>query len=357
MDTGGSGQPEAPPWRVMPVRHLILALTMRCNLNCVYCYNGSVELESPTGMTPAVVAAALELASRSGKPFDLQLTGGEPTLVPDRIDLAARLARATGRCRRIAIQTNATLLSPALIDLFRTRDIQVGVSLDGPPEVHQRQRGRAADTLRGLGLLEAAGIPFRVTTVVTRESAATLDRLVLLLSGFASARGIGLDLLVEKGRAATAGGVKAADRPGLKKGLESMTKTLDGVNARRGVPLSLREEDRIGPARPKAVKGFCYATTGESLAVDPRGNLFPCGQTLGDPRFAAGTVWDPAVNRLHHLSHCRPLQASCDGCDLALFCPGDCPSRLCYNGVGGSALACTLYQTLWRLRSPGQKGE
>jgi uncharacterized protein len=356
MEADDPGQPQAPTVRAMPVRHLILALTTRCNLNCAYCYNGSVDSKSPANMTPAVVAAALELVSHSGNPFDLQFTGGEPTLVPDRLDLAARLARATGRCRRIAIQTNATHLTPTLIDLFRTHEIQVGVSLDGPPEVHQRQRGRVADTLRGLGLLEAAGIPFRVTTVVTRESAATLDRLALLLSGFASARGIGLDLLVDKG-AALAGGTEPADSMVLVNGLEGLIKTLDMVNARRRIPIRLRERDRLNPFLPQADKGFCPAAIGESMGVDPSGNLFPCGQTLGDPLFAAGTVWDPEVNRLHRLSHCRPLQASCDRCDLAQFCPGDCPSRLFYNGVGGSALACTLYQTLWRLRSPGQKGE
>ena len=74
----------------------------------------------------------------------------------------------TGRCGSIGIQTNATCLTADLLDLFRAHRIEVGVSLDGPPAVHQRQRGMAAETLRGLHSLETAGIPFRVTAVVTK---------------------------------------------------------------------------------------------------------------------------------------------------------------------------------------------
>jgi uncharacterized protein len=74
----------------------------------------------------------------------------------------------------------------------------VGVSLDGPPAVHEQQRGMAAETLRGLKLLEREGIPFRVTTVLTQTNVRVLDRLVLTLAGFACAGGIGLDLLVNK---------------------------------------------------------------------------------------------------------------------------------------------------------------
>lgn len=339
----------------MPIRYLILALTTRCNLSCSYCYNGSADPSAK--MAPVVVKAAIELAAQGEQPFDLQLTGGEPTLVPERIDLAARLARATGHCRRIAIQTNATRLTPVLIDLFYNHQIQVGVSLDGPPEVQQRQRGRAGETLRGLGLLEAAGIPFRVTTVVTRESAATLDRLVLLLAGLAAARGIGLDLLVNKGGATSGGGVQPSDPPGLTKGLEKMTKVLDGVNTRREVPIRLRERDLLDPPRPQPDKGFCHAALGESLAVDPSGNLFPCGQTLGDPGFAAGTVWEPEPGRLHRLTRCRPPYVDCHRCDLATVCPGDCPSRLFYNAAVRPALVCTLYKTLWRLKQSSRKGE
>ncbi|WP_157068119.1 radical SAM protein, partial [Desulfosarcina cetonica] len=77
----------------MAIRYLILALTRRCNLRCVYCYNG--DGHDQADMPETVIRAAIDLVASSGQSFHLQLTGGEPTLVPGAIETAARLARDT----------------------------------------------------------------------------------------------------------------------------------------------------------------------------------------------------------------------------------------------------------------------
>jgi uncharacterized protein len=299
-------------------------------------------------MSETVMARAVSLAAGGGQPFHLQLTGGEPTLVPALIQRAAVLAHETGRCGSIGIQTNATCLTPALLDLFSAYKIEVGVSLDGPPAVHHQQRGMAAETLRGLHLLETAGIPFQVTTVVTQANAAVLDGLVLTLAGLACTRGIGLDLLVNKGGAGVRGRVFPPDRHTLAKGLQSMLPTLDAVNARRSDPIRLRERDLIIAAKKKKRSAFCHACLAESMAVQPDGGIFPCGQTMGDAHFAAGTVWAPHLDKLKSLNNHKPQNAPCSSCALEYRCPGDCPSRLHYNRHENSALACDLYQSLWQ---------
>lgn len=335
----------------MPIRYLILTLTTRCNLQCSYCYNG--DLYCKADMSEKVMVRAVSLVAGGGYSFHLQLTGGEPTLVPALIERAAVLAHETGRCDSIGIQTNATCLTPELLDLFRAYQIEVGVSLDGPPSVHQQQRGMAAETLRGLHLLETAGIPFRVTTVVTQANAAVLDGLVLTLAGFAYVRGIGMDLLVNKGRAGNRERIKPADRHTLAKGLKSMLSTLDAVNARRSDPIRLRERDLIITAEKKKASAFCHACLAESMAVQPDGGIFPCGQTMGDAHFAAGTVWAPHLDKLKSLNNHRPQNISCGSCALKSSCPGDCPSRLHYNRHENSALACDLYQSLWPIITTG----
>ncbi|BBO82432.1 radical SAM/SPASM domain-containing protein [Desulfosarcina ovata subsp. sediminis] len=328
---------------IMAIRYLILALTHRCNLRCAYCYNG--DGNSETDMPEAVMRQAIGQAS-SQKPFHLQLTGGEPTLVPLSIEKAAILARKTGRCRSLGIQTNATCLTPDLLTLFKTYSFQIGVSLDGPPAIHQQQRGMAAETLRGLQQLEGAGIPFRVTTVVTQASAATLDRLVLTLAGFGCVRGVGLDLLVGKGRAGQGGVAMPADPQVLETGIHSMLAALTAVNQRRRIPIRLREQELLRARRKRPV--FCHACVGESMAVDPQGDVYPCGQTMGDARFAAGTVWQPKYPRLAALHETKPRQTACAGCALEAICPGDCPSRIHYNRQNERMLVCRLYRTIWR---------
>jgi uncharacterized protein len=294
---------------------------------------------------------AVDLAGTNGVSFHLQLTGGEPALVSPLIETSAALARKIGRCHTIGIQTNGTCLSRKILTIFKKYDIQVGVNLDGPPQVHQNERGMAAQTLRGLRLLESAGIPFRVTTVVTQANAAKLDELVLILAGYSMARGIGLDLLVRKGRALNKDGALPADHPTLEKGLQRMGATLNAVNIRRAVSIQWREWDLLFPNgnSPKRPSGFCHAGLDQSIAVTPDGRIFPCAQTLEDERFAAGTVRLLHGERLSRLKMYRAPSAPCVDCEVSAICPGDCPSRLYYNQNRYSSLICVLYRTLYRM--------
>lgn len=330
----------------MPIRYLILSLTTRCNLQCRYCYIGRPV--SGADMPADIIGRAMALAADGGQPFHLQLTGGEPTLVPEMIAQAAVLAKATGRCSSLGIQTNATGLTPEVLKLFKTHGLQVGVSLDGPPSVHEAQRGMAAETLRGLQLLESTDIPFRVTTVVTQSNVAALDRLVLTLAGFRNARGIGLDLLVNKGRARRQDAPAPAHPQALQAGIGQMIHTLNRVNARRTTnPIQLRERDLLTPKNPRQAF-FCHAARMESVAVAPDGGLYPCGQTLGDATFSAGTIWEPRLEKLAALGDSRLSNRHCHSCEVKGDCPGDCPSRLHYNSETNRPLVCDLYQTLWQ---------
>lgn len=331
----------------MDIRYLILCLTTRCNLACTYCYHG--ESAEPMDMSWSVLDRALDRVGPEKGPFHLQLTGGEPTLVPALIERAVRKVRIPGRSDTIGIQTNGTCLNPDLVELFRTFDVQVGVSLDGPPAVHHALRGQASQTLHGLQLLEARGVPFRVTTVVSRENVGHLDRLVWLLAGFGQARDIGLDLLVHKGRAIHGGAVAPADVPALRSGLHAMVAALQAVNRRRPIPLQLRELELL--RRPGStstnLRFFCHASRGQSVAVHPDGRIFPCGQTLGDPHFAAGTIERPEPARLTVLQGIHLASENCRSCPLQGCCPGECPSRLHANRSVNPTLACELYRALW----------
>jgi uncharacterized protein len=330
----------------MEIRHLILCLTTRCNLACAYCYHGGGG--EKTDISDEILSEALRLAGSGSKPLHVQLTGGEPTLRPERIIQAVRAIRDLPRPTTIGIQTNATLLTQELADFLRHYQVQMGISLDGPPAIQERLRGRTADTLRGLSILESRRIPFRVTTVVSRENARQLDRLVLALAGFRWARGIGLDLLVKKGRANTSS--LLTPRPSeLRKGVSAMVKALSAVNAHRSHPLILRELELLRRPRPAGNRpsAFCRAARGQSLAVHPDGRLFPCSQCLGEDAFGAGDVWDPAPAGLMRMADHRLIHGGCPDCPVNGFCPGDCPSRIFHNREQEKPLVCTLYRTLW----------
>jgi uncharacterized protein len=322
---------------VMPVRYLILILTTRCNLNCRYCYNGN---EAGADMTPEILERAFALASGGSEPLHVQLTGGEPALRPDLMALAAEEARRLPRPVTLAVQTNGTLLTPDLVALCQTQGIEIGVSLDGPPAVNELTRGGSGELLEGLQLLETCEVDFNVTTVLSRANVGFIAELPLVLAGFAHARGFGLDLLVKKGRAQVEP-VKAGD---LAPHIRKLDERLALTNRRRVRPLIWREKELLRNRMAGHQGDFCRACRGESLAVRPDGQIYPCGQTSGSPEFLFGTeASNAAANPLTRLkltgSHCRQ-------CPLRGRCPGECPSRLHYNRGEEAFLICELYRAL-----------
>lgn len=341
----------APP---TDINSLVLVLTTRCQLNCPYCSQGDILPRKD--MSPEVLRQAIQLASCGTQSLHIQLTGGEPGLVPELVQLAVTEAKKNmQRPYTMAIQSNGVQLDATMLRLWKTHGLQVGISLDGTPRVQERLRGRAGATLRGLLLLEKEGVPFRITTVLSSANVQELDRLVWLLATFEQARGIGLDILVRHGRATrnTQLALAPPDAEQLSRGLERLLSTLAAINRQRRIPLRLRELDLVYRCLQQQktegrVRTFCLAACGQSLAVAPDGRLFPCAQVIGDARFAAGTVDVPKSMPLFLTRSLAALRGDCSSCLLQGRCPGDCPSRLLHNSRNEALLTCCLYQVLAR---------
>lgn len=330
---------------MMIPRYIVLLLTTACNLDCVYCYRGKKSHQS---MTVKIAFQAIEMAARTGLPFHVQLSGGEPTIEPDLIKGIASFIRKSGSPATIGIQTNGTLLDASLIRMFKHYDIQVGVSLDGPSNVHEKLRGKSGPTIKGLKLLSDYDVPFRVTCVVTGQNVAVMDQLALLLGSFPTARGLALDLLVCKGHALKGDCVSPPSPAELKNGLKKLVQTLGWLNVNRSHQIKLRELESLKQAAKKGKQPhFCHASKGEAMAVHPNGTIYPCAQTAGEPCFACGTVEAPNKENLSLLGEYSLRSEQCNDCPVSGFCPGDCPGRLYYNDTKTRRLACVMNQTLW----------
>jgi uncharacterized protein len=167
------------------VSQVILKVASRCNLNCSYCYvynmADSTWKSRPAVMSNEVFEAALErilqqcLATGQDR-FRIAFHGGEPCLIgPDTFDAWCGRARAVlGEIvqLRLLIQTNGTLLDSRWIDSFRKHHVSVGISMDGPKEIHDavrvdhRKQGSYEQVERGLRLLQEAEVPYGVGCVI-----------------------------------------------------------------------------------------------------------------------------------------------------------------------------------------------
>jgi uncharacterized protein len=296
-------------------------------------------------MSFRVMDRAFELLSGGTGPFHVQLTGGEPTLVTELLEraaeLTAKLARE-GRKGTLAVQTNATLLDAVLVKDFAKWKVEVGVSLDGSPDVNDKVRGGSGLILNGLALLSEANIPFNVTTVVSEVNCPSLYELPIFLSTYKTLRGIGLDLLVRKGT----GCLGAPQYKELKKAIKKMAQTIGMINSMRTRPIAFRELELVKNSFLKGDRAhFCEAHKGRSFAVDPTGVLYPCGQAAFDTTLSMGTVFERDFPKID-LRGYNLKGPYCEGCLLQGKCPGECPSRLYFNKGEDPPLVCAIYQAL-----------
>ena len=130
----------------------VLKIASRCNLNCSYCYvyhRGDDSWKArPTMMSDDVLDAALmrmrATVDASGQDsVTVTLHGGEPLAVGRARfgEICRRIRQALGHVRLlIAVQTNGTLLDPQWVALFAEHEVDVGISIDGPKEVHDANR-------------------------------------------------------------------------------------------------------------------------------------------------------------------------------------------------------------------------
>ncbi len=173
----------------LKTRLLILQPTPFCNIACDYCY--LPQRDSTARMSLATVRAAARRLRDDGL-LGEQLTvvwhAGEPLAMPVAFyaeAFAAIAAEIGAHCEvSHAIQTNATLIDDAWCALFKAHGVRIGVSVDGPAELHDRHRRTRAGkstfeaVLRGMARLRAHGIEFHAIAVVTAATFAHADAFV-----------------------------------------------------------------------------------------------------------------------------------------------------------------------------------
>ncbi|SMC26565.1 uncharacterized protein SAMN02745857_02529 [Andreprevotia lacus DSM 23236] len=157
-----------------------------CNLDCNYCYYLSKEglldqKNQRIGDALLETFVADYIASQDVEEIVFTWHGGEPTLLG--VDFFRRIvalqARHTPPGRRISndLQTNGTLLNDEWGEFLAEAGFLVGLSIDGPRELHDAYRPTKAGkssfdaVMNGVQVLKKYGVPFSTLTVINRKNA------------------------------------------------------------------------------------------------------------------------------------------------------------------------------------------
>ena len=157
-----------------------------CNLSCEYCFYLEKQALFPSGekyrMKDEVLSAFITnyITAQPTPVVEFVWQGGEPTLLGlDFFKRVIALQRLYAGQKIIsnALQTNGTLLTDEWCEFLREHNFMVGISLDGPQQIHDRYRhdregkGTFVRVMRGLKLLQEHGVDYNVLASVARETA------------------------------------------------------------------------------------------------------------------------------------------------------------------------------------------
>ena len=157
-----------------------------CNLRCTYCYYLEKEILYPDTTDFRMSDAVLEhyirnyIEQQDAAEIHFSWQGGEPTLLG--LNYFLRIVElqhqyANGRSISNAFQTNGLLLTDEWCDFFRTHRFLIGLSVDGPRELHNHYRvGTNGDpsfdrVIAAWDLLKKHAVAYNTLTVVNRHNA------------------------------------------------------------------------------------------------------------------------------------------------------------------------------------------
>lgn len=320
------------------IKLLILRVTNDCNLRCRYCY--ACGGDNRDSMSLDIARRAIDYVAARSRSFKIQFTGGEPLLKFPLIKKIIEYTKNYSSSVLYQLQTNGTLITPELARELKSLRIAVGVSLDGMPDVNDllrpfaSGRGSTIATLQGLQNLKAGGVKVGLTAVLSANNIAGLPRLVELASYQGNVHGIALDLLRPVGRCVD-NKILPPEPELMARQVRASLYRAEEIAGLGGGLVRFREVERLKYQLRQGVsrKHYCYATTGQSMVVMPRGEVYPCSSLAGIPDFYLGNIADGdfsltnALDRLPFLHRTVNEVAGCRDCPDNWLCGGGCLAR------------------------------
>lgn len=322
-----------------PITALALIMATDCNLRCDYCYAEGGSFQSRRELMSLSVAKAsvdfLVKNSRRSKEIGLSFFGGEPLLnydcITDIVAYAQKQFSMKGKKCSFGITTNGILLTPEKVKFILENDISLIISIDGPPEVHNKYRvfpnkkGSYESIVKNISKL-------------SEKYSELMDRITIR----ATFTGSDHDLISRLSHLRTLGFTKIAleSCAAIPEYLGITSKRLEDVledykKATKWYKEQLQSGDsfsyhhftqlldQISDGSRRITQ--CGAGRGY-LSVSPDGTIYPCHRMVGNEEFAMGNIFDGIVAEMQKFwgQASVPYKEKCMNCWARYICGGGC---------------------------------
>lgn len=339
--------------------------TERCNLNCTYCYLPDTQRSGGSHMPVETLLASLGKLRdyfRSVMPPDRKpraiFHGAEPLMNAPAVFEAID---AFADDFVFGLQTNGTLLDDKALDFLTSRNVSIGLSLDGPvaditdatrrtwggKSVHDKVL-RAMDKLRGYG-------SWSVITTCTTENLPYLTRMVELFHAHEVPT-----CMLNTLRCTLPGarGVKPADGDMATAFFAAMDRTWELYQETgRKLMVANFANILIGILAPTARRLMCDISPcggGRAFfALAADGSLYPCSEFIGLPRFNGGSLLTGGVEAALASAAFKEVTtrdvdrfSPCGDCAIRHFCGSPCPAEAAEMNGGMDKIGafCDFYK-------------
>ena len=359
----------------------------KCNLDCEYCfYREKKKLypnEKEWRMSDRVLEEFTKQYIESQKTRQVTFTwqGGEPTLLGIEFFIKALTFQkkySAGRTVSNSFQTNGILLDDDWARFLGENGFLVGLSIDGPAEIHDKYRvakgGRPTfeKVMKGLESLKRYGVDFNTLTCVQRENSFNALEVYNFLKNIGS-QFLQFIPIVERKR-------KDADRsrlnlvsPDFEGDAEVTCWSVEplqyGIFMQEIFDEWVRKD--VGKifvqmfdvclgvwyGRPAALCLFSE-TCGTAMALEHNGDLYSCDHYVY-PQNKLGNIFDRKLRQMANsdrqldfgLAKKKSLPEQCRNCNVKFICRGGCPkNRFIRTDEGESGLnyLCEGYRHFFR---------
>ncbi len=197
-------QPDAVPTGARPlidtfgrrISYLRISVTDRCDFRCVYCMSEHMQFLPKSEVLSFEEIEQIARAFIARGTRKIRLTGGEPLVRRDIMDLVRTLGSHIGHgLDEVTLTTNGSQLRRYAGGLWSAGVRRINVSLDTLDETRFRditRRGRIADVLDGIDAADEAGLAIKINMVAMRG---INDDEIEPMMAWAHGRGFGLTLI------------------------------------------------------------------------------------------------------------------------------------------------------------------
>ncbi len=343
----GKEEPSVYPRKSREIKALCLHICHDCNLRCRYCfadegaYHAAREMMSFGTAKAAIDFLIRESGSR--KVLEVDFFGGEPLMNLDVIKrtvyYAKEEAQKRGKRFLFTTTTNGLLLDDDAISFFNAEMENVVLSLDGRKEIHDEVRR----TVNGKGSFDAVVSKIKKFvrargdkhyyvrgTFTAKNLDFSKDVLFLADEGFDSLSVEPVVTDIDDLR------IKEEHLPEIERQYELLCDEYirreergEGFNF-----FHFNIDLEGGPCLSKRVSA-CGAGN-EYFSVVPNGDIYPCHQFAGDPKWKMGDVFEGKLDgekRELFASSCLFTRKKCGDCFAKFICSGGCnANNYHYNG-------------------------